>query len=285
MAQAQAKRQILPLRPLGAAEILDGAVRAVRANARTVLAIAVPFAIVRSGLVAVVQLGTVGSNDAAVLQFLGQLFVSAVFGTILTGLLAPVFSAELLGTQLPARVALARVGRGWFGLVVLALIVAVAQEAGVVVLIVGGVWLWGIWAVAAPALVLERNGLAALGRSFRLVAGSFWRTWGIRALRFVLTCVLGFFITLPFSLLAVYLTGTDLLNVSTKGISHPGVYVTILAIGQVLASIVTGPISAAVDVLLYTDLRMRKEGMDIVMGLPAAPLTGAAPDRPAVTAW
>jgi hypothetical protein len=51
-----------------------------------------------------------------------------------------------------------------------------------------------------------------------------------------------------------------------------------------LGGIVLGPIAAAIDVLIYTDLRMRKEGMDIVMALPPAPPVGSA-QRPAVTAW
>ena len=68
------------------------------------------------------------------------------------------------------------------------MLVAVAEEAGLVALVVGGVWLWGVWAVAAPALLLEGVGpVRALRRSAQLVRGRFWRTWGVRALGWVLT--------------------------------------------------------------------------------------------------
>lgn len=290
MTDASPAASAMLLRPLGVAELLDGAVRTVRRNARAAFAMSAPFAIARTALVAGLQLATYDSGDgAALLQLLGRVFVSGLFGTILTGLLAPVFTSELVGRQLTAGRSLAQVGRAGLGLVGLALVVAVAEQAGLIVLVVGGLWLWGIWAVAAPALVIERTGLwGALRRSFDLVSGGFWRTWGIRALGWVLTSVLGLFITLPFTLLAGYITGTDLLNEATSGIEDPGLYVTILAIGTLLAVTVTSPISAAVDALLYTDLRMRREGMDIVLTLPpAAPdaPTGVAGDRPAVTAW
>ena len=53
--------------------------------------------------------------------------------------------------------------------------------------------------------------------------------------------------------------------------SDAGVYLAITAVGTLLSTIAVAPVSAAVDVLLYLDLRMRAEGMDIVMTLqPAA---------------
>jgi hypothetical protein len=280
----QSRTSTVPLRPLGTAEILDGAVRAVWANARTVLAIAVPFAIVRAGLDALIQLAAVNSKDAATLLLLGSLLISIAAGTLLTGMLAPVFSGHLVGRRLTARAALSAVGRTAFGLLVLGVVITVAEGVGLALFVVGGVWLWGMWAVAAPALVLERTGVVgALRRSWQLVEGRFWRTWGIRALGWVLTSVLGLFISLPFEVLADLITHANPLD-TANGVSSPTLYVTITAIGTLLGGIVLGPIAAAIDVLIYTDLRMRKEGMDIVMALPPAPPVGSA-QRPAVTAW
>jgi hypothetical protein len=37
------------------------------------------------------------------------------------------------------------------------------------------------------------------------------------------------------------------------------------AIGSILAATVTRPISAGVNVLLYVDLRMRREGLDLTL--------------------
>jgi hypothetical protein len=278
----QSRARAVPLRPLGAAEILDGAVRAVWANARTVLAIAVPFAVVRAGLDALFQLAAFSSNDATTLILLGGLLISVAAGTLLTGLLAPVFSEHIMGRRLTTRAALAAVGRRAFGLVALAVVVTLAEGVGLILLVAGGVWLWGMWAVAAPALVLERTGVGgALARSWQLVQGRFWRTWGIRALGWVLTSVLGLFVSLPFELLADLITNTNPLD-AANGVSSPNLYVTITAIGVLLSGIVLGPIGAAIDVFIYTDLRMRKEGMDIVLALP--PATRSA-DHPAISAW
>jgi hypothetical protein len=45
----------------------------------------------------------------------------------------------------------------------------------------------------------------------------------------------------------------------------PASYVLITALGSVLSLTITAPVRAAIDALLYVDLRMRKEGLDIVL--------------------
>jgi hypothetical protein len=271
---------VTPLRPLGVAEILDGGVRLVRRNARTVLAIAAPFAVLRTLTYGLLTYATLNSRDAAALAAAGSLLLAILLGTVLTGLLAPVYTADLLGSRVSADAALRRVGlRTGVLLVVLGLVETIAQGAGLVALVVGGVWLWGIWAVAAPALVLERSGLrGALGRSVALVRGAFWRTWGIRVLGWLLVSILSFVITLPFQVIASYAVHYNPFDTSAS-VGHPGLYVLILSLGGVLAALLILPIASAIDVLLYTDLRIRKEGMDILVGLPPAPTA------PAVSAW
>lgn len=274
-----------PISPLGVAEILDGAVRLVRGNGRAVLTIAVPFAVARAALGALLQYAAIEATSAQVLTIIGGLLIAVALGTVQSGLLAPLFSSDLVGTRLTAAQSARRVGgRTVWRLAVLGLVVTIAEGAGLLAFAVGGVYLWGAWAVSAPALVLERTTVrGALVRSRCLVAGTFWRVWGIRALGWVLTTVLGFFIALPFQLVAGYLTGADLFDASSD-ITHPALYVTILAVGALVSGALVAPISSAVDVLLYTDLRMRKEGMDIVLALPPRPEpTGTG--RPAVTAW
>jgi hypothetical protein len=271
-----------PLRPLGVAEILDGAVRLVWRNARAALTIAVPFALVRSALAAWVSYAAIESQDAVTIGTVGGLLLGVVFGTLLGGLLAPLFSSDLLGVQLSAGESLRRVGRSVWPLIGLSLVVTVAEGAGLVACLVAGVWLWGVWAVAAPALVLERCGLgAALGRSMVLVRGTFWRVWGVRALGWLLTSILSALITAPFQALASYVSHANPFEQS-QAVSHPGAYVAILAVGGILSTAILQPVAAAIDVLLYTDLRMRKEGMDIVLGIPSA-TGGAGPT--AATAW
>lgn len=274
----------VPLRPLGAAEILDGAVRLVRRNIRAVLAISVPYAIVVSLATALLQYGTIESQDAATIASIGGLVLAAGLGAVLAGVLSPLYTSDLLGQQLTAGQTLSRVGRRVWALFVLGLVVTVAEGAGLVACFVGGVWLWGIWAVAAPALVLENIGVrAALGRSVALVRGTFWRVWGLRALGWLLTYILGQLILLPFQAAAFAVSGTDPLATAT-GVTHPALYVTLLAVGQLIEAALLAPVTAGIEVLIYTDLRMRKEGMDIVLAMPPLP-AGAAAAHAAGAAW
>lgn len=262
-----------PLRPLAAAEILDGAVRLVRRNLPATLTIVVPFAIVRAGLGAWLAYATIGSTDSASIGAGATVLLDALFGTLLAGLLSPLFIGDLLGGPLTAQESLRRLGSRIWPLIGLSLVVMVAEAAGLAACGVGGAWLWGVWAVAAPALVLERTGIRrALGRSLELVRRTFWRTFGIRALGWLLRSVLGLLITLPFEVLALYLASRNLLD-TTSGVDQPALYVTVLAIGGILSAALLLPIAAAVDVMIYTDLRMRKEGMDIVLAMPPAPET------------
>src|SRR5919204_650674 len=108
-----------PLRPLGVAEILDGAVRLLWRNARAALAVSVPFAVVRAGLGAGVTYAALDSQDALTLGTIGTLLLAITFGTLVAGLLAPMFSSDLLGTQIAARESLRRGGRRVWGVIVL----------------------------------------------------------------------------------------------------------------------------------------------------------------------
>jgi hypothetical protein len=273
-----------PLRPLGVGEVLDGAVRLARRNARSVLIVSVPYAIVATLAGALLQYGTINSQDATTLVAIGGLIITAGLGAVLTGLLAPLFSADLLGDRITIGKSLRRVGGRAGLLFMLGLAVAISEGAGLVACIVGGVWLWGIWAVAAPAFALERLGIrAALARSRALVSGTFWRVWGIRALGWFVVYVLMQLIELPFLALAAKLTHVDLLD-SNPHTTNAALYVAIVSAGQLIAAALLAPVSSAIEVLLYTDLRMRKEGMDIVLGLGADPASTAAGPAP-VSAW
>lgn len=263
---------VAALRPLGAGEILDGAVRSVRRSARAAFTIALPYAIVRTVAIALIDLASYDSADATAIQLLGLVLVSTTLGVVLTGFLTPTFADEFLGRRLTVTSTLARVRGTVPALVALAVVVGVVEEAGLLLLVVGGVWLWGLWAVAAPALVTERTGLrGALRRSLTLVRGDFWRTFWVRLLGVLVTTVMSVLLTLPFDALAAYVVGTDPLRQTTAGLNDPQLYVLIASVGALLAALVTGPVSAAVDVLLYLDLRMRREGMDLVLTLPPLP--------------
>lgn len=271
-----------PLRPLGVGEVLDGAVRLARRNARSVLVVSVPFAVVVTLADALLEYSAINhSKDATTFVAVGTLIIAAGLGAVLTGLLAPLYSSDLLGSRISIGESLRRVGGRSVLLFVLGLVLAISEGAGLVACLAGGVWLWGIWAVAAPTFALERVGIRkALGRSRALVHGTFWRVWGIRALGWFVTYVLMQLIQLPFLALAAKLTNVDFLD-SDPHTSNAALYVAIVSAGQLIGAALLSPVTSAIEVLLYTDLRMRKEGMDIVLGLRTKPMPAPA----AVSAW
>jgi hypothetical protein len=140
--------------------------------------------------------------------------------------------------------------------------------AGVILLLIGALagfvgflaLYFGFWAVAAPALLLENLGVfAALRRSYRLVRGSFWRVFGIGLLTAVITYFIRQVFVFPFSVIGAIVSATQ----DSDGFTASLVQLLIADIGTVLAGAVLFPFTAGVTALLYLDLRMRREGLDV----------------------
>jgi hypothetical protein len=78
--------------------------------------------------------------------------------------------------------------RAFWPLIANGLLKAIAVTAGLILLIVPGLILLTIWAVTAPAIVVEREGiLGAFGRSQDLVSGAAWRVFGVILVVFLIT--------------------------------------------------------------------------------------------------
>ncbi len=232
-----------------------------------------------------------------------------IFQAILTGMLTGALGRGLLGRQVTigeawrvARVPsvigltllLIAIGLAiWVPVALIVVVLAVAHVtvAAVLIGVIGGlaalivsVWVWVRLALAIPAVVLEEVGVVtALKRSWRLVQGSWWRIFGISLLAGIVVAFIGFVLQLPFGLLSNLAGGsgglTSIFNHTpgTTAVVAPSVLaVVITAVGSIIASTVTRPISAGVTVLLYTDMRIRKEGLDLALNqaTQAQALTG-----------
>ena len=285
MTQQPPRRGCVALRPLGLAEILDGSFRVIRRNPGATLGLSAVLAVIRVAVTAGLQLGAYRTLNSVQLELLGALVVGAALGTVLTGLLTLVVTQDVLGVRISTREVLTRLrGRAW-ALLGLALVITVLESLALLPLLVLGVWLWGLWAVAVPVLMVERSTVrGALSRSRRLVSGLWWRVWGIRALGFLLASLLGALVTVPFILLASLVTGSGF---TATGVNSgvPVAYVLIISVGSVLSSTLTSPIRAGIDALLYLDLRMRREGLDIVLHSQASPVRPVAPPAGARSAF
>ncbi|MBN0045930.1 glycerophosphoryl diester phosphodiesterase membrane domain-containing protein [Streptomyces actuosus] len=320
------KPGVIPLRPLGVGEILDGAVSTMRTHWRTVLGISLTVAVVTE--VAVVLLrglvlnDTVSSDalndpDATVDELTramgsamidsGVVFLVSLVGTIVaTALLTTVTSRAVLGRSVTAREAwqdarpqLPRL----FGLIFLLLLMAAGigavgmgpgfviaatgdAEAGAALAALGGVtaaavvlWLMVRFSLASPALMLEKQSIRkALGRSAKLVRGSWWRVFGIQLLAMIIANIVAAIVVVPFSLLGAAFSD-DGISGFVDGAGGLGwTFLIVSGIGSVIGSMITFPISAGVTVLLYIDQRIRREALDLELaraaGLPGHGVTG-----------
>ena len=124
---------------------------------------------------------------------------------------------------------------------------------GMLALIPLVIWLYFSWSVAIPAMLTEdARGTKALGRSFRLVKRRWWPVFGVQLVATVATGIIASILgVIPEIVLLGDLGDSELAALALRGLS------------TAIASILTTPFLAAVTVVLYFDLRVRKEGFDL----------------------
>ena len=185
----------------------------------------------------------------------------------------------------PAADRLALVRPAMFALaLVVGIIVALAAVGGtagvlgaVLVGIVGGLglivlafWINTKLAMVPSAIVLERLPLgAAVARSWRLTTGFYWKTLGLILLIWLIVYGVTQIIAIPFGLLGA-MTGAVFAPTANSS-SDPTTALLVSQLGvNLISSVVTSIVGAICSVvqtaaisLLYIDLRMRKEGLDL----------------------
>ena len=138
---------------------------------------------------------------------------------------------------------------------------------GIFILVVAGVvvssYLSIKFSVASPAMVLENLGVfAAIGRSWSLTRKNFWRLLGINILTTIITSmVAGVFGGIASALSVIFVVA---------GSSSPEDAITSINTAYILTMVMSSiaqllilPFTSSVNALLYIDLRMRKEGLDV----------------------
>jgi len=227
-----------------------------------------------------------------------QVVVTLVASLVLTGILTVAVSRAVLGQSISARDAWNQARPrlpallGVTGLVLLIMLglavlalapgvilaiasaptaaVVIAFALGIPAFVVVAAYLYTAFALAPPAIVLERQGVvASLRRSRSLVRGAWWRTFGILLLVNLIAQVLAGILGVPFTvltLLVAWITG-DGLNV------YAILPLLVTALGTIVASAVTWPFTAVSTALIYVDRRMRREALDLELARAA----GVAP--------
>jgi hypothetical protein len=243
----------LPPRRIG--EILRAAFQLYRRHWRTLMAIAavvvVPLTLLQYGI------GHWFRSHGQ--QLHGQAEVSASFWAVasasllaavvalllyqvLTGAITRNIATEVTGQDLNLeqsyRFGFARLGP----ILVVSVLVGLATLLGLIVFIIPGIYIGVRLAVSTQALVVEgRRGTDAMRRSWELVGGHWWHAALTVLVAGLITAVVNAVITAPFGAGAWFIQG----------------------IAAAIATTVTLPYGAVVGVLLYLDLRARKERLDL----------------------
>jgi hypothetical protein len=130
-------------------------------------------------------------------------------------------------------------------------LVFLVTAVGFIALIVPGLIFFVRYSFTPSIVAIEgKRGTRAMKRSWELAKGFFWKILGTIFLAGVLTGIVGGILQLPLSFIA--------------GEIGPGGWI-LNAIGGSAASIITRPFSGIVIVLLYFDMRIRKEGFDLAL--------------------
>lgn len=238
------------------------------------------------------------------------LVLSAYGILLLSGLLAPILGRELVGMPIAPRQAwrdtrprlgrLAATAAAVMGISLAALVLPIvpfflliAADAhpglGVLAGVLGFpigiglmVWLYLLFVLAVPAVVLERQTVSgALRRAVKLSKGRWFRTFGTLLLALLVTVFMGFFaLRIPFLFVQLIFFG------DSSGSDSTMAALAVDTVGRIVSWSVVLPFDAGVIALLYMDRRMRREGFDLDLrtrGRSAADIArepqGSAPEE------
>jgi hypothetical protein len=254
------------LRPLALGEIIDVSIKLMRRNWRTlsllVLIVAVPVAVVSLLITTSTTTYDAGldvrspDDDAAygAGQVVNALLQIALYLLATVACFQAVADAYI-GRRPDWRSSLRFAARRSPAVLAMTIVYFCGLAVGLIFVFVGAIFLAVRWSVAMPALLLERRRpIAALGRSWKLVGGFWWKVFGTLLIVYLLVTVLSFAVGAVLGgILAVVTNVESLLGL----LAQQAV--------TVVVQVFTLPLFAAVTIVLYVDLRVRKEGFDLAL--------------------
>lgn len=163
----------------------------------------------------------------------------------------------------------------WPSLLGAVILVSLIVLVGYLLFVVPGVIWQLMFALTLPVLVVERCGVRrAMERSRELARGNLGKIFGVYLGVGLVAMVLSVLFDLPGQLLIQFSQGEHLMPI-----------LIFSTLSSMLGSLLATPISAAATILLYYDLRIRKEGFDLEVlahgiGAPLPPPALPASIRP-----
>lgn len=152
-----------------------------------------------------------------------------------------------------------------------------AADGNVALFVLGGVLIFlgalaavvlsVFWSLASVVIVVERTGpVAGLRRSWQLVRSRFWPVVGYGIVALLVGYLVGQIAVLPFGI---------------PGLLLPGVAgAVLLGVGTLLGQILTRPLVGLALTLIYFDVRIRREGLDLQMAADSL-----QPQQSPATGW
>jgi hypothetical protein len=186
------------------------------------------------------------------MAFVLAILIPAIALVYVAAAIAHLVSQWIMGRDAPAGEMLRVAGRRSWALLGSFVIVKLAETAGVFACYIGLLFVMPLFVVVAPVIGVEGGGpVAAVARSVRLIRSRYFPTMGVALLMGIVALLLGNALAALPQGLAAWVGYED---------GWP-----LLALGSILAQVVVLPFVAAATVLLYFDLRVRTEGLDLEM--------------------
>ncbi len=288
----------IQLRPLGIGEVLDVALKIVWRNAgtlvRVVVFVVLPVQIVLALLALSVRPDSLSSGTSFTVQsqpgqapvltssdvkaFVGYglavVVLSLLSSTLASAACFRAIASAYLGEKTDWRSSLGYALRHLHSVILVTVLAALAAGFGALLCVLPGIY-WGIaFSLAVPVLLTEgKRGRKALGRSKSLVKNYWWRVAGIVFLGYLLSAILSG---------AIQGAVVGLTSVGSGDSSFTGVVVSVVA--GTGSKLVTTPFVAAFVIVVYFDLRVRKEAFDLQLlaeRIGVEPPEGALLQQPA----
>ncbi len=256
------------MHPMSVGDVLDGAFKLLKANARTILLIVAVFVVpvqvisafavreqVSVGLLDLMQDPTLVDQDssfsfgnAAVTGITAV--ISLATGPLIAGAVSRVVAASYLGGEIGPAEALRFTLRRFGALLAASILVFLAAFVALFPCIVPGLLVYALFTAVTPAVMIEELGpIQAMRRSWRLMRPRMWPVLGTVVLAQLIALVLG-----------NMLGGIPSVAATVIGGSFAWLFI---AVGSILSALVSGPIVSIVATLLYFDGRIRSEGFDL----------------------
>ncbi len=261
------------IRPMGLADILDGALQLYRRNFGPFIGIAaiawLPAVLLQllalywmfSGLPGMEAGGA--DDPMSVLPFIGGAVGLAAGGLVIYLIAVPLAQGALiwavsrryLGKSISIAEAYRQVLRRLGHLLVAVILTGLATMVGTIFCIIPGIVLSFMFSFAVIEVVLEdRDGVGAMQRSWQLVSYDFWKVVGTLLVLGLLVMFASTALSAPCELIALIPIGNE---------SATALMTIIAQAIKSLIAVLLQPVGIVGTILLYYDLRIRKEGFDI----------------------